>query len=621
MTFSPPNLNFLSNDSNYRRFVGYLHLALVVAAFIVMTEILLKNPADYPRVSLVAVYLFVLLISRIQLKLSGPANAIKVMVIGLWLTNAGAILMFSGIYSSNMLIFPFLITLSGWVMGRQWLLSIIIATVLFSLGVGLAEYWGHFQATPRSGPITSTVIKVTTLILFGLLTLITFEAFTRSRDTAVTLSEELSQHYIGLAQREREVNLIIDNIGAALAAFGTDSRLRMANRRYAAMFGSRPEDLVGRAVQDFLPKSVFEIFQPSWDQCLKDGKFHSYRRKHLHPVTGVETVVDVELTPDINDGKMEGLFVLIIDVTEKVRAEERIRELNETLEKRVEERTAELANAMERLKQSTEELAKSEAKATIAALVASVAHELGTPIGNGVMTASSINSEAMKFLDDMSSGQVKRNDMNQFLDSLKLSTELMLRNLARAEELLTNFKQVSADQASEQRRLFDLAAAVKEIMTTLTPMMKRKPHKVEVSIPSGIQMDSLPGPLGQIVINLINNAYLHAFDGREHGLLKISAWREGDFVTLTFADDGVGIPAEHLEKLFQAFFSTKIGKGGTGLGMTIVETLVTKSLGGTLAVTSTVGVGTTFTIKLPLILPEIEPQQPPKKRRRNSDPV
>jgi signal transduction histidine kinase len=116
-------------------------------------------------------------------------------------------------------------------------------------------------------------------------------------------------------------------------------------------------------------------------------------------------------------------------------------------------------------------------------------------------------------------------------------------------------------------------------------------------------MDSLPGPLGQIVINLVNNAYLHAFEGRSDGVLTIHATLDGDQVLLGFADNGVGMPTEHLEKLFVPFFSTKIGKGGTGLGMAIVQNLTTKSLRGSITVASTLGQGTRFNLVLPRMLP------------------
>jgi C4-dicarboxylate-specific signal transduction histidine kinase len=116
-------------------------------------------------------------------------------------------------------------------------------------------------------------------------------------------------------------------------------------------------------------------------------------------------------------------------------------------------------------------------------------------------------------------------------------------------------------------------------------------------------MDSHPGALGQVVINLVNNAYVHAFEGRSDGLLKISAVSDGREVVLRFVDNGVGMSSETLENLMQPFFTTKMGKGGTGLGMSIVDNLVSKSLAGRMEVRSELGAGTSLTIHIPCVLP------------------
>lgn len=248
-------------------------------------------------------------------------------------------------------------------------------------------------------------------------------------------------------------------------------------------------------------------------------------------------------------------------------------------------------------------LANSEANATLSTLIASVSHELRTPIGNGVMTASALADQAKKLSTAVQVGSLKRSELGVFLGFLTEGSELLLRNLNRAEELLTNFRQVAADQASEQRREFDLAEVVRETVSTLAPSLRHQPHQLVMEIPAGIRMDSQPGPIGQVVINLINNAWLHAFENRSDGVLTIRASSVSDQVHLSFIDNGVGISEENLTKLFKPFFSTKIGKGGTGLGMAIVENLVKKTLGGDMQVHSTVGQGTRFDIQLPLVLP------------------
>lgn len=280
----------------------------------------------------------------------------------------------------------------------------------------------------------------------------------------------------------------------------------------------------------------------------------------------------------------------------------------DNVENKVQERTAELETALLRLHESQEQLASSEAKATLGTLIASVSHELKTPIGNGVMTASTLTHVAREFAHNVEEGKLKRSDLAQFVVRMQEGAHLILHNLGRADELLTHFLQVAADQASEQRREFDLAQAIRDIVATLAPSLKRHSHQVVIDIAPGIQMDSQPGPLGQIVINLVNNAYLHAFEHLDNGVLTIRgavADACGDCVSLSFCDNGCGMPQETLERMFQPFFSTKIGKGGTGLGMAIVENLTKKTLGGDLQVMSTLGEGTRVDIQLPRVLGKV----------------
>ena len=243
-----------------------------------------------------------------------------------------------------------------------------------------------------------------------------------------------------------------------------------------------------------------------------------------------------------------------------------VQDLNQNLELRVAQRTAELQQALEHLQHSQEELAHSAANATLSTMIAGVSHELGTPLGNSKMVAGTLAEYTRDTVRDMESGLLRRSGLAQYMEQMTEGVALLQRNLERSVDLLANFRQVAADQASEQRRTFDLASMVNEILHTLSPSLKRHPHKVVVDIPEGIDMDSQPGPLGQVVINLVNNAYLHAFEGRSHGVLTIEGRLDGEQVRLAFVDNGVGMTPEHLAKLFVPFFSTKIGKGGHGSG-------------------------------------------------------
>lgn len=294
---------------------------------------------------------------------------------------------------------------------------------------------------------------------------------------------------------------------------------------------------------------------------------------------------------------------LLLSSIELTQINDRIRELNGTLERRVEQRTLELEAAMDKLQRLQQQLARSETKTMLNTMIASVSHELNTPLGNSLMMASTLVDQSDSFQKVLETNQLKRSDLDAYVKATRSGNNLMMRNLQQAAELLTNFRHVANDQASGHRRSFDLATTVAEIVDTLAPSLRRHPHKVVLDIPSGIGMEGPPGPLGQIIINLINNAYLHAFEGRSDGVLTISACSGGSSVTLRFADNGVGISPDSLSRMFEPFFSTKLGKGGTGLGMGIVENLVRETLGGAITVSSELGVGTCFEIHCPLTAP------------------
>jgi signal transduction histidine kinase len=179
----------------------------------------------------------------------------------------------------------------------------------------------------------------------------------------------------------------------------------------------------------------------------------------------------------------------------------------------------------------------------------------------------------------------------------------MMRSLHAAADLVNSFKQVSVDQASAQRRRFDLARACHEIAATMMNQVRRAGHRLELRVDPGIQMDSYPGPLGQVLINFVNNALLHAFEapGAQGGLMVLAAsLLDAGHVRIEFADDGRGIPPEHLSRIFDPFFTTRMGQGGSGLGLNIAYNIVTTLLKGTIRVESSPGKGTVFVMELPL---------------------
>lgn len=304
-----------------------------------------------------------------------------------------------------------------------------------------------------------------------------------------------------------------------------------------------------------------------------------------------------------------------LEITARKQAEESLRRANEDLDERVRLRTEELATSnaqlretLDTLRRAQEELIRSEKLASLGSLVAGVAHEMGTPLGNSLMVATTLSDRIRKFSQLTEGASLSRTALRDFFAVAMQATSLLERSLLQANDLIGHFKQVAVDQTSAQRRQFDLAATIGEIVATLEPQYRKTPHRLRVDIPDGIVMDSFPGPLGQVITNLAANALKHGFAQAEAGLLEIEVSQPlNGRITMTVSDNGCGIAAEHLPRIFDPFFTTRLGQGGSGLGLHIVYSIATRVLGGRIEARSTPGTGTTFVLELPLQAPDAQP--------------
>lgn len=388
------------------------------------------------------------------------------------------------------------------------------------------------------------------------------------------------------------------------------------NAAWFAAFGFDPVSAQGRSGIDL---GIW--VQPDQRRALLERAMHG------------ETVSDVEVRMRHSNGALrwvslsarpfvEAQRTLIIlsyfDITERRQAQEEIEALNVRLEERVAQRTADLQAANQELTQTLEtlhvakdQLVQSEKLAALGALVAGVAHELNTPIGNALTISTSLEYRLQEFETAMAQG-LKRSDLQNLLDDTRQASDILTRNLTRAGALVASFKQVAVDQTSAQRRQFQLAELVAEIVLTLTPSTRKAGCQIEVEVPEGMTMDSYPGPLGQVLANLINNAMLHGYEGVREGRIIVRAERAGDdSIVLSVQDFGRGIAPDHRNHIFEPFFTTRMGQGGSGLGLHIVHNLVSQVLGGRIEFTSEAGQGTIFRVTLPVHAPNAAPNPPP----------
>jgi ligand-binding sensor domain-containing protein/signal transduction histidine kinase len=258
------------------------------------------------------------------------------------------------------------------------------------------------------------------------------------------------------------------------------------------------------------------------------------------------------------------------------------------------------ADAYRQLKDTQAQLVAQEKLAALGSLVAGVAHELNTPIGNSLLMASTLQEKTDAMAERFEAVNLRRSDLGAFISASQEASALIMRSLHNAADLVNSFKQVAVDQASAQRRRFNLEQVTHEIVATMMNQVRKAGHTLELAIAADIEMDSFPGPFGQVVINFINNALLHAFD-RPGGQMRLSATAlPGGRVQVEFHDNGCGIPAEHQARIFDPFFTTKMGQGGSGLGLNITYNIVVSLLQGNIRVDSSAEHGTSFILDLPL---------------------
>lgn len=248
-------------------------------------------------------------------------------------------------------------------------------------------------------------------------------------------------------------------------------------------------------------------------------------------------------------------------------------------------------------------LMQSEKMAALGSLVAGISHEINTPVGVILTSATVLSEEVDGFRKYIEAGVIKKSELTHYTDQARESAKLIQHNAERAAALIQSFKRVAVDQASEARRGFVLKSYIQEVVLSLQPVLRHSKVQIVLDCDSDVEIDGYPGAMAQIVTNMVNNAIHHAFDADEPGEIIISAHMENDMVRMVFKDNGRGIHEEHIGRVFDPFFTTRRGSGGSGLGLNIVYNLVTQTFGGSITVQSVHGQGVSFVLLFPAVSP------------------
>lgn len=406
-----------------------------------------------------------------------------------------------------------------------------------------------------------------------------------------------------LRRNEALFRTAFQSAGFATAIVDFEGRYIDVNDAFVRWAGLPRESIEGRTAVE-LGFFTQEQQDTLLEQVISEGHVWDVELT-VRSADGSERFVLYSISPVTIQGHVHYLGTTV-DVTQQKLAAKVLREANEVLERRVEERTAELEQRNAELARAMNQLVHSEKLAGLGSVVAGVAHELNTPIGNARTVASSLVGVVQAFERRLAAGEpLRKSSLVELLSQCREAAAILEKNTARAHDLIHGFKQVAVDQTSMRRRPYDLKETIDEVIATLGHQLRRARVRVENEVEGGLVMDGYPGPLQQILVNFVTNSLRHGFEGREQGTIVFSATRKADRIVLRYTDDGAGMSATQVKRAFEPFFTTKLGHGGSGLGLYIAYNLVHAVLGGTIRLTSEPGKGVRFELDLPTVAPNV----------------
>ncbi len=278
-------------------------------------------------------------------------------------------------------------------------------------------------------------------------------------------------------------------------------------------------------------------------------------------------------------------------------------QFDSALEKEVAERTESLRQTLHSLEITQEQLIQTEKIAAVGALVAGLAHEINTPIGNALLSSSMLQDLADLMQKIVEKDQVSRSVLLENAGKIAEASEAVLNNIKRSAELVNSLKHVAVNQDSGSLSSFKLRTLVENVLGTYEQRFREGSITTIIEIPEALVIEGYSPGIVRIISNLIDNSLLHGFAGGAAGTISICVSGPVDgYITLEYGDDGTGISPEVQRKMFDPFYSTLREASGGGLGLHILYKLVYDQMKGRLEWESAPGLGVRFLISLPVSL-------------------
>ena len=502
-----------------------------------------------------------------------------------------------GIITPSLIFLPVLCIAGAWLLGWRSAiaLSAVSLAVLFFHVIGV-----HYGYTPPNEPRNALAYALIYLCAFVSVLIVaksSIDSYQVQLKSTVDLTTHLQQQVQELRQSEERFVALFKANPVPSSTSGSDGRIFDVNDAWVALTGISAEQALGKTPREIGIWNDADERKAINQTMLEFGRVHG-KPLTLTTVGGIPKPFLVYIAP-VSSYNTQRLVTSLLDQSDRYAAQAAQQAIHQALEARVAERTAELTLALERLQVTQAGLVQAENLASLGAMVADIAHELNTPIGTAVTVASTLQVRVAELHRLVNHDRLRRSNLTEFLADSEEMADLILRSLERAATQIRSFKQTSVDRTSEQRRQFTLQDLVHDVVLSTRPLLRQPYITIVQAVQEDVVCDSLAGPIGQVLTNLIQNASIHGFSGRDTGTITIASRQKpteyGTLIVLTVQDDGVGM-AEHTRRhAFDPFLTTRMGQGGSGLGLSISHRLASVVLGGSLAIESTPGAGSCFT--------------------------
>ncbi|BEP28596.1 ATP-binding protein [Helicovermis profundi] len=411
-----------------------------------------------------------------------------------------------------------------------------------------------------------------------------------------SMTKKLKKSFDDITTSKNKYRYLVENIDNMIYSMSVEGIMLAINKPFEKILKRDRKEVIGTHYKTLFDKYDDALkMEAFFNKALDTKKMTSYNYDFIDENT--RKFVRISLIPILDDEKN---IIMVIgsnyDITKLINTQLKLEELHKNekdkLEKMLDDKTKELETTMK-------ELLEKEKLASLGSLVSGVAHEINTPLGVSITTASFIEDIITKNKKLTNSGKLSKSSFFQFLNNLDESIKILSINLLKAAELVNSFKKISVNQSHDEKTNFDLCKYTHEIVLSLKHEYKNTNHKINIDCDSSIIINSFPGAFSQILTNLIINTLKHGFSNKTNGNINIKIYKENHNIIISYSDDGYGIEKKVLPKIFNPFFTTNRNTGNSGLGLNIVYNIVTGKLKGKINCTSIPNKKTTFTIEFP----------------------